>query len=47
MPKDTVTLVAQIQFRPDISTAVPDPRKCELSKPQEFYGKYEYITLKC
>ena len=42
----TVTFVAQIQFKPDISTAVPDPRKCEVSKIQECFNNYEYITLK-
>ena len=42
----TVTFVAQIQFRPDISTAVPDSRKCEVSKSQEFHDNHEYITLK-
>ena len=33
-------------YRPDISTAVPDSRKCEVSKSQELYENYENIALK-
>ena len=43
----TMTFVAQIQFRPDISTAVPDSRKLEVFKSQEFHDNHEYITLDC
>ena len=42
----TVTFVAQIQFRPDISTADPDLRKFEVCKSQEFHDNHECITLK-
>ena len=42
----TVTFVAQMQFRPDISTAVPNSRKCKVSKSQEFHNNYEFISLK-
>ena len=42
----TVTFVAPILFRPDISTAVLDSRNFEVSKSQEFPDKYECITLK-
>ena len=41
----TVTFVAQKTFRPNISTAVPDSRKCEVSKSQKFHDIHEYITL--
>ena len=44
--KFTVTFVAQIQFRPDTFSSVPDLIKCEVSKYQKFDGNYEYITLK-
>ena len=37
----TVTFVAPILFRPDISTAVPDSKKFEVVS-----DNYEYITLK-
>ena len=41
-----MTFMDQIQFRSDISTAVPDSGNYEVSKSQEFYDNYEYITLK-
>ena len=43
----TITFLAQIQFRPDISTAVSDSKKSEVFKSQEFHDNHKYITLKC
>ena len=34
-----------MQFKPDISTAVPDSKMCEVFKSQIIYDDYEYITL--
>ena len=42
----TMTFETQIQFRPDISTALPDSRMCDVSKSQESFENHEYITLK-
>ena len=41
----TVTFVAPILFRPDISTAAPDSKMCEVSKSQEVYENHGNITL--
>ena len=42
----TVTFVAQIQFKPDISTAVPDSKTFYVSKYKELQDDFEYINLK-
>ena len=39
-------IIGSNTVRPDISTAVPDSKKCEVSKSQEFYGNHECTTLK-